>query len=140
MTIQKEIQHESLRLTDSLLECHIPDYMWDGIADYILRGTPPGSFLRAVITNNLKEAAFQADDTNRNLLYNYATLFYWHAPSNCWGTTENYNEWTTVGGLQGYLAAIQVANLQVANLDQPEPGWVMTDEQAKALNKALEEN
>ncbi len=39
---------------------------------HYLEGRPVGGFLTAVIKNDLQEACFQADDTNRKALYLYA--------------------------------------------------------------------
>ncbi len=77
-----------------LEQCGIPDYMWDGVINYILYGIEPGSFLSSVIVNNLREAVANADDNNIKLLPNYINFFYNYAPSGCWGDRESMKHWT----------------------------------------------
>jgi len=72
---------------------YIPDRMMDGITRYIERGVIPGSFLQAVITNNLAEAVGQADHENINNLPAFVNYFYQHAPSACWGSQEKMQSW-----------------------------------------------
>ena len=77
----------------------IPGYMVGGLRRYIENGIEPGSFLTAVICNDLKEACGRADDTNRYRLFQYVEFFYNYAPSDCWGSPEKYAAWINQGGL-----------------------------------------
>lgn len=74
-------------------KCGIPNYMVGGIMRWVEEGIPPGDFLMAVIENDLKEACGRADDTNRQLLWNYCNFFYNYAPSQCWGSPEKAKAW-----------------------------------------------
>ena len=74
---------------------YIPDRMRGGIARYIEQGIPPGSFLQAVITNDLRRAVEQADDENLMNLPAYMAYFYHEAPSDCWGSPEKMKAWLT---------------------------------------------
>ncbi len=71
----------------------LPSYMHSGIRLYLLRGILPGSFLTAVLENNLAAAASQADDANRELLFDYANFLYNHFPSDAWGSPEKIKAW-----------------------------------------------
>ena len=79
----------------------IPDYMCDGLLNYVERGIPPGDFLTAVICNDLFEAIGRADETNTNNLPAYIGWFYNEAPSRCWGSKKLFEEWIEAGGLAG---------------------------------------
>ena len=74
-------------------ECGIPDHMRDGIELWIDQGIEPGSFLMAVICNDLKGAFASADSINESRIKNFVQFFYWHAPSECWGSTEKATAW-----------------------------------------------
>jgi len=71
----------------------IPEYMRDGIAMYIKYGVDPGSFLTAVICNDLKNAVGQADEINLKNIPAYVNYFYNHAPIDCWGSKAAMNGW-----------------------------------------------
>jgi len=71
----------------------LPPYMADSAKRYILKGIPPGSFLTAVICNDLREAFARADDTNAAMMHNWVRFFYNHAPCGCWGSPERYSNW-----------------------------------------------
>ena len=76
-----------------LTECMIPPYMHEGIVEYIFKRRPIGSFLYAVLTNNLREACNRADNSNKYLLYQYIFFFYNYAPMACWGSEEMVDAW-----------------------------------------------
>lgn len=71
----------------------IPDYMVDGISNYIEHRIPPGSFLAAVICNDLREAVNCADSINVQVIPAYVAYFYNHAPRACWGSPHAYQAW-----------------------------------------------
>ena len=71
----------------------IPDYMRGGIERYINDHIRPGSFLTAIISNDLKEAIFCADDFNLNNLPAYVAYFYNETDSRCWGSKEKMEAW-----------------------------------------------
>jgi hypothetical protein len=72
---------------------YVPPHTRDGIINWIEHGIEPGAFLKAVICNNLKEAFGRADDINIVHLKSIVSWFYNHAPSDCWGSPENYEHW-----------------------------------------------
>lgn len=75
------------------INCGIPEACADGLALYIAENIAPGSFVTAVLENDLKEACGRADSQNRHLLFNYVNFLYNHAPCNCWGSRERVREW-----------------------------------------------
>ena len=74
-------------------EFHIPERMMGGITRYIEHGTKPGSFLEAIIINDLSSAVANADDENIGNIPAYVAYFYNHAPSSCWGSDEKMHNW-----------------------------------------------
>ena len=72
---------------------YIPERMKAGILRYIEHGIVPGSFLTAVIQNNLKEAMMYADDENLENLPAYVDYFYNECPLACWGSPKTMEEW-----------------------------------------------
>lgn len=73
--------------------CYIPDHMMEGLRDYIVYGHEPGSFLTAVICNNLIDACAHADEENARNLPAYAAFIYNDVPSGCWGSRDRMNAW-----------------------------------------------
>lgn len=78
---------------DAMFEHGIPEYMHDAIIRFYENGFPPGSFLSAVIDNDLKDACGRADDTNRHCLFNYIMWFYNEAPNGTWGFSGATSKW-----------------------------------------------
>ena len=72
---------------------YIPERMIEGIRLYIERGVRPGSFLCAVIQNDLRESCGCADDENMANLPAYVAYFYNEAPSDCWGSFQKMQNW-----------------------------------------------
>jgi hypothetical protein len=86
-----------MKLTDAqtikMTEYGIPVRMHGGIIRYYEKGIPPGSFLTAVINNDLKEAVNRADATNVNCLKAYVMWFYNQAPGGSWGHEGACDNW-----------------------------------------------
>ena len=85
----------------------IPDYMRQSLAGYILNGHQVGGFLAALLSNDLKKTFNDADDQNALVVGGYMKFLYNQAPAACWGSEKNFVGWREVGGLTGYLSAIQ---------------------------------
>lgn len=79
----------------------IPGHMHGGVRRWIENGIPPGSFLAAVLSNDLREACARADDVNRNRLHDIVSFFYSYAPNGCWGSPDRFQDWMKSGGLAG---------------------------------------
>lgn len=77
----------------------IPAYMRGGLSRYVFDHIPPGSFLQAVLENDLRAAVERADHINQQLLPQYVKLLYNHAPMSCWGDPERVAAWLKPGGV-----------------------------------------
>lgn len=77
----------------------IPDYMIGGLRRYIENGIPPGSFLTAVLSNDLMGAFAKADSTNTVAMVAYARFLYAYAPHDCHGSPAKVRAWMDKGGL-----------------------------------------
>jgi len=77
----------------------IPARMLMGIARYLALGVMPGSFLQAVISNDLRLAATRADPENLHLLRDYVLLFVNDLPDECWGDKAAMQAWCDMGGM-----------------------------------------
>ena len=84
------------------------DYMAGGVQRYIENGIPPGSFLRAIFSNDLKDAVRCADDCNIRYLPEWARFMYCEMPSESQGSPEKVAAWIAHGGLAGLLAKEEV--------------------------------
>lgn len=71
----------------------IPDYTMAALKRYTEQHIPTGDFLRAVLSNDLKEAFGRADDNNCTALFHIAAWLYNEAPSACWGSPEKVESW-----------------------------------------------
>lgn len=80
-------------LKAKLIESHVPEHMHDGLVLWLQNGIQPGSFLRAVLENDLREACNRADTTNRYRLYDLVFFLYNYAPIGSWGSPENVQAW-----------------------------------------------
>ncbi len=78
----------------------LPNHMQDGMRRYIEKGIPPGSFLEAVLSNDLMGALAKADATNQYALPAYGRYIYNNVPSACHGSSEKVDAWIDAGGLQ----------------------------------------
>ena len=58
---------------------------------------PTGSFVRAVLENNLMEAIGQADEENRRDIVEICRFLYWDMPSICHGSPERVEAWLEFG-------------------------------------------
>lgn len=82
-------------------EIGVPVHMIEGLIRYIEHGIPTGSFLEAVISNDLFDAMARADDIVRGRVFEIAAFLHSAAPRGCWGSREAFAEWTAHRGLDG---------------------------------------
>lgn len=83
----------------------IPGYMRGAVERYVMDGVPPGSFLMAVLTNDLKEAFARADDDNARSMPGWVRFLYNYMPSTCHGSPSKVSAWIDRGGLNRREAA-----------------------------------
>lgn len=82
----------------------LPEHCRGGMRRYIENGIPPGSFLTAVLENNLVEAFGRADQINQERLRDYCLWLYNEAPAmpiRSWGSREIVRQWIDAGGMAG---------------------------------------
>jgi hypothetical protein len=97
----KKDQIQRAELISKMEEYEIPPHMVLSLVDYIMIGRPVGSFLAAVLSNNLMSAVANADDQNVHKLPEYTKFLYNNAPMMCWGSTTNVQNWIEQGGMVG---------------------------------------
>ena len=72
---------------------YIRKQMMEPIKRYVEQRSPVGSFLTAVICNDLKMAVLCADDENLANLPAFVAYFYNEVTSTCWGSPEAMEKW-----------------------------------------------
>lgn len=75
------------------LKWHIPERMMPAIRRYIDYGKRPGSFLSAIIQNNLSEAFARADSENVENIGAFVAYFWNECPLGCWGSKGKMEKW-----------------------------------------------
>lgn len=75
----------------------LPPALQDGVKLYIDHGIEPGSFLRSVLENDLREACARADHINRHRLFEIVQCLWNEIPAECWGSPEKVNRWIGFG-------------------------------------------
>ena len=71
----------------------VPELTLGALNRYVSEGIPPGSFLIALLCNDLKAAFSRADDINIANMYAIVKYCYNNIPSRCWGSPEATEEW-----------------------------------------------
>lgn len=70
-----------------------PPLTLQSIDRYAKGRIPPGSFLIAVLENDLRMAMGRADRRNREALWDVVRYCVNEIPSSCWGSPELVNQW-----------------------------------------------
>ena len=73
----------------------LPKGLRGGTQRWIEAGIQPGSFLSAVIANNLKKALGHADASNQVAIFQIVSWFYNEAPGPCWGSVAAARKWAS---------------------------------------------
>ena len=77
----------------------LPIHIQSAALRYIEEGRIPGSFLQAVLSNDLWSAFAQADEENREKLFQIVCWWNNEAPGQCWGSKEKMRAWASHQGL-----------------------------------------
>jgi len=77
-------------------EC-VPEFWRDELLNYARYGVPTGSFLQAVLSNELAETFNRADVESRRALPQIVAFVYNVLPYSCWGSRAIYQFWLTKG-------------------------------------------
>ena len=71
----------------------IPENTAYGLLQYVNHRIRTGSFLTAVLCNDLKEAMSYADDENADNLQCIVAWLYNESPSAAWGSEQRFTSW-----------------------------------------------
>ena len=72
---------------------NIPEITRESIDAWVEDARPTGGFLRAVLSNDLREAFARADYDNSAAMHDIVSYLYNECPSMCWGSPERVAEW-----------------------------------------------
>jgi hypothetical protein len=100
MTLQDQFtdaQREALvaEARRGLTASQVPAHLHEGLLRYVQDGILPGSFLQAVLCNDLREAVSRADPFAFVGLPALITFLEYHAPIPAWGSRRRVLAWTT---------------------------------------------
>lgn len=85
---------------DAAAERGVPEHLIEGLAHHIVHGSPTGSFLEAVLSNDLRRSFERGDSESLAGLGRIVTFLYNDAPRRCWGSLEAIERWSGRGGLK----------------------------------------
>ena len=71
----------------------MPEHFYASLKRYVERGTQPGQFLQAVLSNDLREAVGRADAEAMASLRRFVQFCHCDLPSPCWGNQTKVQEW-----------------------------------------------
>ena len=71
----------------------VPEHSTGGLVRWAVYGIRPGSFLTSVLSNDLFDAMGQADECNRDCLFNIVQFVFCDMPGGCWGSKEKVSVW-----------------------------------------------
>ncbi len=86
-------------------EYDVPEHDVQGLWLYLQHGIPPGSFLQAVLENDLKEAFGRADHINSTHVKEIVTFLHNLFPASAWGSEEKVASWSFKKGFSGGLTS-----------------------------------
>ncbi|HXO84676.1 MAG TPA: hypothetical protein VN803_04040 [Gemmatimonadales bacterium] len=76
-----------------MVQCHVPDYLHEGLIEYLASRRPVGHFLTAVLSNDLMEASVRADPLTRYFLVDVVLFLVNYAPATAWGSADKVSAW-----------------------------------------------
>ena len=71
----------------------LPESVRHGVRLYIEEGVEPGSFLTAVICNDLRESVRCASEDNLAAIRDIVSWFWNEVSGSCWGSREAMRAW-----------------------------------------------
>jgi hypothetical protein len=76
------------------LACYdVPRHLRTGLLEYLSARRPTGDFLKAVLSNDLKDAALRADAFNEQRLVDIVRFLAHCAPATSWGSPAVVEAW-----------------------------------------------
>lgn len=91
--IQESLEATMERIADDCVYSTIKRDLIAAIHRYVFQGIPPGSFLTAVLCNDLREAVGRADLDNYRNLKSIVTYCYQELPAAAWGSPNRFDTW-----------------------------------------------
>ena len=80
------------QIKEAMRKYNLPDYMENGVINYVIHHIKPGSFLSGVLSNNLYKAIGSADSTNIQKIKDWVIFVVNEVPSDSLGK-QNFHEW-----------------------------------------------
>lgn len=80
-------------LRNHLVLYDIPNTLREGLVEYLAARRPTGAFLRAVLSNDLKDAALRADEWSASRLVAIVWFLNRCAPATAWGSPAAVATW-----------------------------------------------
>lgn len=80
-------------LRSRLEEHRVPEHLHLGLVEYITERRETGSFLKAVLENNLSEAVGRMAPFDGEGLRGLISFLHNHAPAPCWGSPADVKDW-----------------------------------------------
>lgn len=99
----RDLENALLLMNDFVSDqmSEIPEQLREGIEAYITIGRPTGSFLQAVLSNDLADAIARADAASmRGIRSVLDYLRSEQVPPKCWGSAERVRTWLTLSATQ----------------------------------------
>ena len=84
------------------------DYMAGALQRYMEYGIEPGSFLRAVLSNDLRGAVARADAMNGVVISEWVVWMEGNLPEAAWGSAERYYNWIIQRGGMPVLWRLEI--------------------------------
>ena len=81
------------RMVAGAMNTSIPERFRESIDLYVSDRIPPGGFLTAVLSNNLTEAFYRADDEAIAHMLGIVSYCYNDIPRTSWGSPTRVREW-----------------------------------------------
>jgi hypothetical protein len=81
-------------LVTGLHECGVPTNLHDGLLRYVRQGIPTGSFLHAVLCNDLGAACRRGDPATVRCLPEIVRFLDGYVPDQAWGSEDRVKAWT----------------------------------------------
>ena len=102
---ENAVQHWRSRVESAIRAVSVSDACAQSVCNFLCEGIPPGSFVRAVLSNNLIAAVRCADKGNQALLSLFVNALMMELTGQCWGSEKIVDEWMAKGGLRGWYRA-----------------------------------
>jgi hypothetical protein len=80
-------------LRNRLSEYVVPYRLREGLVEYLAARRPTGDFLKAVLSNDLQDAALRADAVSEHYLVPLVRVLVHCAPANAWGSPAIVTAW-----------------------------------------------